>query len=239
MLRAVFFDIDPTLHDLDTAFEPAVQVVFASVCREAGVDLAKLKHCLHVVWGELWGRFLSGAVQEGLLYREWFGTALPAAAITVPGSALAALAEQYLAAFEAGLCLFPDVRPSLRALRAARPEVVLGLLSNGPSLRQRRRISAQGLDAFFPIRVISEEVGRAKPDRAFFGAALDLAGVAPAEAVMVGDDPRTDIAGAKGAGIRAVWLNRSGGLWPAGLLPVADAEVRALDEALAWVQGWS
>ncbi len=43
-----------------------------------------------------------------------------------------------------------------------------------------------------------------KPDRAFFEQALQVLAVAPAEAVMVGDDIENDVAGAQQAGLRAI-----------------------------------
>jgi len=43
---------------------------------------------------------------------------------------------------------------------------------------------------------------------------LAAAGVPAAHAVHVGDDPRADVEGARRAGIRPVWLNRSGAAWP-------------------------
>ncbi|QYZ78386.1 TIGR01458 family HAD-type hydrolase [Methanofollis formosanus] len=48
-----------------------------------------------------------------------------------------------------------------------------------------------------------------KPSKAFFTLALDDMGVAPEEAVMIGDDIATDIGGAKDAGMQAV-LVRTG-----------------------------
>jgi putative hydrolase of the HAD superfamily len=43
---------------------------------------------------------------------------------------------------------------------------------------------------------------------------LDEAGVAADRAVHVGDDPEADVEGARRAGVKAVWLNRSGAYWP-------------------------
>src|SRR6266567_39289 len=43
-----------------------------------------------------------------------------------------------------------------------------------------------------------------KPNRAFFEQALQVLAVAPAEAVMVGDDIENDVAGAQQAGLRAI-----------------------------------
>jgi putative hydrolase of the HAD superfamily len=56
--------------------------------------------------------------------------------------------------------------------------------------------------------VTSEEVGVSKPSGGIFHAALDAIGAAPDEAVMLGDAWSTDIAGARGVGVRAIWFNR-------------------------------
>jgi FMN phosphatase YigB (HAD superfamily) len=51
------------------------------------------------------------------------------------------------------------------------------------------------------------DVGHAKPRREPFDAALRALGVAAGEAVHVGDDERTDVRGALGAGMRAIRLD--------------------------------
>jgi putative hydrolase of the HAD superfamily len=60
------------------------------------------------------------------------------------------------------------------------------------------------------LRVISSEVGWRKPGRAFFEALVARAGCKPGEVLMVGDDFANDIAGAREAGLGAVFLNRRG-----------------------------
>ena len=54
----------------------------------------------------------------------------------------------------------------------------------------------------------SAQVGSAKPAGELFAAALELAGAQAAEAVHVGDSLEEDVAGARAAGIEAVWLRR-------------------------------
>ena len=62
--------------------------------------------------------------------------------------------------------------------------------------------------------VTSEHAGSFKPEEAIFRYALERAGVEPNEAVHVGDSLEADVAGALGAGMRAVWLNATGrGTW--------------------------
>ena len=74
-----------------------------------------------------------------------------------------------------------------------------------------------GLAGAVDTIVDSWEVGVAKPDPAIFHLALARLGVPPGSALMVGDTPATDIAGARAAGVPAVLID------PLGLHPDADA----------------
>lgn len=64
-----------------------------------------------------------------------------------------------------------------------------------------------GVRSFFSVVLISEDVGIQKPEARIFQLGLDRLGVAASEAIFVGDNPELDVAGARAAGIRAVWLN--------------------------------
>ena len=63
---------------------------------------------------------------------------------------------------------------------------------------------------YFPVTIVSSEVGIAKPGALIFRSALEMLGLAPQEAVMVGDNPDRDVAGAQALGIQPVWLDRAG-----------------------------
>lgn len=58
----------------------------------------------------------------------------------------------------------------------------------------------------FVVMVDSARVGFTKPDARIFRHATDALGIAPADAIFVGDSPSRDMAGARGVGIRHVWL---------------------------------
>ena len=63
---------------------------------------------------------------------------------------------------------------------------------------------------FFDGLVVSAQVGIEKPDKGIFEEALKIAGVSPQRALMVGNDPVSDVHGAVSAGIPAVLVNRKG-----------------------------
>jgi putative hydrolase of the HAD superfamily len=107
------------------------------------------------------------------------------------------------------LCLFDGVEETLEDLSGVYD---LGVITNWDSEdEQRRKVEHLGLHSIFQYFVVSGSAGYEKPDPRIFHHALSLAGVEPGEAVFVGDRLEVDVAGAKGAGMRAVWFNHWGG----------------------------
>ena len=82
--------------------------------------------------------------------------------------------------------------------------VRVGVLSN-TGWEVRDAFAVRGLDRYVDAFTLSCDVGVAKPDPRIFAAACAAIGVAPAEALMVGDDARADVGGVA-LGIRTVLL---------------------------------
>ena len=93
-------------------------------------------------------------------------------------------------------------------LRQLRKRYRLGVVTNGIDRVQRSRLAASGLAPLFDTVVTSQSCGYAKPDPRILHVALDAMGVPPRHAVYVGDDPATDGAAARAAGVRFVWMDR-------------------------------
>lgn len=108
---------------------------------------------------------------------------------------------------------FDDVRPALERLRA---RYRLFALSNGNADLERC-----GIGALFDGHVHAIAAGAAKPDARIFAALRDMAGVPAGEILHVGDDPITDVVGARQAGMQTAWLNRDARSWPVALAPPA------------------
>lgn len=103
--------------------------------------------------------------------------------------------------------LFPEVRGVLGALKG---EFRLGLISNSIVETVTILLRHVGLEEFFDVVVISGAENVNKPDPEIFHRALGRIGAVVSEAMMVGDSLVDDIKGAKGVGMTAVWINRSG-----------------------------
>jgi HAD superfamily hydrolase (TIGR01509 family) len=100
---------------------------------------------------------------------------------------------------------YPDARATLTWAKQAGYR--LGLVTNrwfGRALLEPE-LRAHGLAGLFDAVVVSCDVGYDKPHPAIFHLALDALGLPAAQAIMVGDNLGTDIAGARSSGLRAVW----------------------------------
>ncbi len=101
--------------------------------------------------------------------------------------------------------LYDDVPAALTALRSA--GLRIGLVSN--SARDVREFARHhGLDV--DAGISSFHHGRTKPHASIFRAVLELLGVEPSHAVMVGDTIADDIEGAVALGMRAILVDREG-----------------------------
>ena len=106
-----------------------------------------------------------------------------------------------------GLALFDDTIPALETCRQM--GLTVGLISNmnqsGDELA-----GSMGLLPYLDFSITSHEVGAEKPSPVIFERALERAGARPEDAVHVGDQLSSDVAGAANAGINPVLLDRDG-----------------------------
>jgi putative hydrolase of the HAD superfamily len=106
--------------------------------------------------------------------------------------------------------LYPDVEPTLSGLNSK--GLKLGLVSNGFKQDLDHVLGELGLEKWFDAVVCIDSCSCAKPDRQIFLYALDKFGIAPDEAVFVGDSVAQDYEGAIGAGIKSYLIDREGKL---------------------------
>jgi FMN hydrolase / 5-amino-6-(5-phospho-D-ribitylamino)uracil phosphatase len=100
--------------------------------------------------------------------------------------------------------LYPDALRALDGLRAAGYR--LAVLANQPAARSAE-LRALGVTA--EVIAMSEELGVAKPDAAFFARALELmGGPARGDVAYVGDRVDNDVVPTMAAGLQSVWLRR-------------------------------
>lgn len=103
--------------------------------------------------------------------------------------------------------VFEDVTESGLLDQLQQKGIVLGVVSNWDS-RLPEILKNTGLAPYFKFILASTVVGSAKPDTAIFNEALQRAGVPPEQACHIGDEPDTDIEGARKAGMHSILIDR-------------------------------
>lgn len=113
----------------------------------------------------------------------------------------------------------PYAHEIMRRLRAKGYR--LGVLSNGFTEVQHRKIASAGLTGLIDLVVLSDEIGFPKPDGRLFRYAMERAGSPdPERHLMVGDNLDTDVRGALSSGWSAICFNPSSTVVPETVVSV-------------------
>ena len=210
-IRALFLDLDRTLLDGSRFQESIVATCEKVAARRPDLAAGRLLAANEKVFREYWPQ----------VEKEWTLGSLDGASVTLETwrRALRACgcddetltrfaAQTHLELGRKTYRLYDDASQLLAWAGAA--GVRLALITNGAPDSQRDKVQALGIESSFDALVISGELGIAKPDPSIFDLALDKVAVERECAWHVGDNLATDVAGARSAGLTAVWLNRDG-----------------------------
>ncbi|HEV2108512.1 MAG TPA: HAD family hydrolase, partial [Thermomicrobiales bacterium] len=217
--RLLLFDLDDTLCDYATARDQRRRIAF----RHA------LAHRSHVQRIDI-DQLVIDSIAIDPHDAEHFGDLLRRHGVDDPTAAATAAAWYRTHRFH-GLSLFADAEATLATLRSSlsRPDGRIGLITNGPTEVQRAKIELLQIARLVDFIIISEEFGHWKPDLAIFAEALRLGEATAREAIFIGDSVEHDMAGARTAGIRSVWVNRTGRPWVEPE-PPPDFQITALGD---------
>ena len=189
MVRAVVFDLDNTLVDFMKMKQAAVEAAVDAMI-DAGLDLTP----------EQARKSISGIYDtKGIEFQQVFDEFLSGVLGYVDYRILANGILAYRRAREGVMVAYPHVTMALT--RLVRMGLRLGVVSDAPRLQAWMRLCSLGIDNFFDAVVTFDDTGQRKPSPEPFQKALELLGVRPEEAVMVGDWAERDIVGAKKIGM--------------------------------------
>ncbi|MGY4025781.1 pyrimidine 5'-nucleotidase [Aeromonas rivuli] len=193
----VLFDLDETLLDFPVgkALEQTLQLhgIVANETRMS--EYRELNH-------RLWGQYNSGEIDAQHLQQTRFSPFVP------EGMDPLMMNDTFLQQI---IALSQPLDGVLETLLQLKERVSMGIITNGFSLPQRGRLAKLGWHDWFAPLIISDEVRVTKPAAAIFEQSLALMGRPdPARVLMVGDNPKTDIAGAAAMGLATCWYNPQG-----------------------------
>src|ERR1044071_6137487 len=202
----IFFDIDGTLIDQRNAETVAVRAMLQAHGHLLSRPYSIAESCRR--WRLLREKharaFFSGLItvqeQRRRRVRDFFAG---------PDEALAAaqsddLFDLYETHYRANWKLFDDVVPALESIR----HLNCGIISNGASEQQLRKLRQLDIDRYFDVVVVSQEAGAAKPQREIFLTACRRAGLPPQRCLYIGDRLDHDALASRSVGMRSFWLDR-------------------------------
>lgn len=190
----VSFDLDGTL--VDHGFSTAVwrEAIPALVARKEGLSLEEAKALVYEQYDQ---------VGEGSL--EWYDLAYWHRRFGLDGTWRRTLRE-----YRHLIRLFPEVPEVLNELSSGHDLIIL---SNASRPFIEEELSQSGLDSFPFLNVISatSDMRRVKKTSSFYKEVCLRLGLEPSQLIHVGDHEEFDYQAPTRAGIRAYFLDRSGG----------------------------
>jgi putative hydrolase of the HAD superfamily len=212
VIRGVIFDLGGTLLNFDGAaqdwrgLERRGISAFYRFLTERGHTVPQDKF-EQVVWDTIhlgWQEAMAG--RDNVCLPDILDIAAACFGVSLSDSERSQAVRLYAVSVESDLSPFEGGREILQALKQRNLRV--GLLSNTmwPGEFHKQELDRFGLLEFFDEMAFSCELGTWKPNAEAFHHIVEQLGVAPVDAVYVGDLPEIDILGAQQAGLRAVWM---------------------------------
>lgn len=193
MVRAIIFDLDNTLTDFMKMKRAAIDAAVDGML-DAGLTLPR---------EEVAARIYKVYDREGIEYQQVFDIFLKESMGRIDYKILSSAIVAYRRARESYLVLYPHVNITL--LDLLKRGLRLAVVSDAPRLQAWMRLAHLQLQHLFETVVAFEDTGERKPSPKPFQRAIDLLGITPQEAIMVGDWPERDVVGAAKVGIRTAF----------------------------------
>lgn len=225
----ILFDADDTLLDFTTAARKA----FSSMLMDLGLPEQEGYFSLYKACNnQAWQAYEKGEINAVDLRRKRFADFIVSAGISTKMDPVAMNAS-YLENLIRHTSPLDGAIEVLETLQGQK--VSMGVITNGLKEVQRPRIKGAGMDRFFDVILVSDEIGLAKPDFRFFAMAHEAMGLPEKSKVLVvGDSYSSDIAGAKNYDFPSCWFNPNGQPLPQANLP--DYEIRSLNDIIGLIQ---
>ncbi len=200
------FDIDDTIYDQIIPFKKAFDRNFE---RYAELSLDDLyRHNRHFS-DEVFEQTVRGEMSLEDMHAYRITEAFRVMGVEISREEALRFQQDYASA-QGELEPAPDMREALDYCRDH--GLTFGVITNGPAEHQRKKVRQLGIYDWIKYEdvVVSGELAFMKPDVRIFRHTEQLLGIEPENTYYIGDSYANDIVGAKGAGWKAIWIDRRG-----------------------------
>lgn len=193
--RAVIFDLDDTLYPERAYVLSGFRAVSVWTSVELGMEADE-------VFIELIGIHDQG--ERNLIFNRW---------LECHGKPIETLLPRMIGIYRNHRPVIKPYEDVPELLQSMRRSFLLGLLTDGFGSVQRLKLEATELGGFFDEILFTDDLGREswKPSLRPFEIIVARLGVAPSEAVYIGDNPQKDFFGPRSIGMKTVRIRREGG----------------------------
>ena len=199
----IFFDIDDTLVNSESAHLDAIKIV-------GETDLFKQKSPdhIHCEWLNVTNKYLKLYFENKISLdqqrisriKELWGNN----GLQMSDKQAKKVYQQYHHLYLQSCKAFEDTVSCLQKLMNHK----LGIISNGTYPDQIFKLEHNQIAHFFETIIISEKVGFSKPDKDIFQIAASQVGLSTTECIYVGNSYELDYLGSSHSGMKAIWLDR-------------------------------
>lgn len=194
----LFFDLDHTLWDFEANSRATLrELFFAERLVERGIpDAEQFIDAYEGINQALWDRYENGHMNKDVLRVLRFRNTLLLFGIKDEHMAVR-MGREYLALCPLKAALIPGALPLLQDLHG---RYRMHIITNGFDEVQHVKLKSSALTEYFDVVLTSELAGARKPDPRIFAAALKRAKATAENSLMIGDNARADMEGARNAG---------------------------------------
>jgi putative hydrolase of the HAD superfamily len=197
-IKAVLFDFDDTLMDVDNGRRGAIEAVAAAIQSIHGIPSGEAIALLEIIEREMEHRAIFDR-------RKWFLSLYNRLGLSLERGEALNLLRIYWGTWTKLSKAYPDTEPALQMLKPLR----LGIIANTDGVNgfKRARMEASGILHYFDLIVVAgDDTPEVKPHPAPFLLAASLLHVDPEECLFVGDRVGSDIRGAMTAGMETALI---------------------------------
>lgn len=206
--KAMLIDADNTLFDFSESEKRAIAELF---CQYSITDPAA-GAAYHAANSRQWKLLERGETTHDRLMVDRFRDFIAAMGMDADPWEMC---NAYIGALSRQHILIPGALEMVREVAARMP---IAIVTNGIKQIQRARFEHSPIMEHVKALVISHEEGVDKPDPRLLYIALEkLGGIAPGDALMVGDSLTSDIQAAMNAGMDSCWYDPAGKPLPEGM----------------------